>query len=84
MRQSTKVTNCVKTENMNLISSFKGSPMSQGTFQFDMWNVDESNLSGMWGLESKLKKSVMEYGVCNSLFTAQMPVASSAKNYRFL
>ena len=20
---------------------FKGSPMSQGTFQFDMWNVDE-------------------------------------------
>ena len=57
---------------------FKGSPMSQGTFQFDMWNVDESNLSGMWDW-SKLKKSVMEYGVCNSLFTAQMPVASSAK-----
>jgi ribonucleoside-diphosphate reductase alpha chain len=46
---------------------FKGSPMSQGTFQFEMWD---------W---SKLKKSVMEYGVCNSLFTAQMPVASSAK-----
>jgi ribonucleoside-diphosphate reductase subunit M1 len=26
-----------------------------------------------------LKKDVQEYGVCNSLFTAQMPVASSAK-----
>jgi ribonucleotide reductase alpha subunit len=32
-----------------------------------MWNWDE------------LKRSVNEYGVCNSLFTAQMPVASSAK-----
>ena len=57
---------------------FKGSPMSQGNFQFDMWNVDQSNLSGMWDW-NKLKQSVMEHGVCNSLFTAQMPVASSAK-----
>jgi len=57
---------------------FKGSPMSQGVFQFDMWSIDNSNLSGMWDWD-KLKKSVSEYGVCNSLFTAQMPVASSAK-----
>ena len=57
---------------------FKGSPMSQGIFQFDMWGVDETKLSGMWDWD-KLKKSVSEYGVCNSLFTAQMPVASSAK-----
>jgi ribonucleoside-diphosphate reductase alpha chain len=57
---------------------FKGSPMSEGAFQFDMWGLDESQLSGMWDW-AKLKKSVIEYGVCNSLFTAQMPVASSAK-----
>jgi ribonucleoside-diphosphate reductase alpha chain len=57
---------------------FKGSPMSQGVFQFDMWGLDETQLSGMWDW-SKLKKSVSDYGVCNSLFTAQMPVASSAK-----
>jgi ribonucleoside-diphosphate reductase alpha chain len=57
---------------------FKGSPMSQGVFQFDMWGLDETQLSGMWDW-SKLKKSVADYGVCNSLFTAQMPVASSAK-----
>jgi ribonucleoside-diphosphate reductase alpha chain len=57
---------------------FKGSPMSKGTFQFDMWGLDESQLSGMWDW-NKLKKSVSDYGVCNSLFTAQMPVASSAK-----
>jgi ribonucleoside-diphosphate reductase alpha chain len=52
--------------------------MSEGVFQFDMWGLDESQLSGMWDW-AKLKKSVIEYGVCNSLFTAQMPVASSAK-----
>jgi ribonucleoside-diphosphate reductase alpha chain len=57
---------------------FKGSPMSKGVFQFDMWNVDETKLSGMWDWD-KLKESVKSYGVCNSLFTAQMPVASSAK-----
>ena len=57
---------------------FKGSPMSNGIFQFDMWGLDSSQLSGMWDWD-KLKKSVIDYGVCNSLFTAQMPVASSAK-----
>jgi ribonucleoside-diphosphate reductase alpha chain len=57
---------------------FKGSPMSKGEFQFDMWGLDDSQLSGMWDW-NKLKKSVAEYGICNSLFTAQMPVASSAK-----
>jgi len=59
-------------------SFFKDSPMSKGIFQFDMWNVNETELSGMWDW-NKLKKSVSDYGVCNSLFTAQMPVASSAK-----
>jgi ribonucleoside-diphosphate reductase alpha chain len=57
---------------------FEGSPMSKGEFQFDMWGLNESQLSGMWDW-NKLKNSVSQYGVCNSLFTAQMPVASSAK-----
>jgi ribonucleoside-diphosphate reductase alpha chain len=55
---------------------FNGSPMSKGVFQFDMWGLDESNLLWNW---KELKENVMKYGVCNSLFTAQMPVASSAK-----
>jgi ribonucleoside-diphosphate reductase alpha chain len=55
---------------------FKGSPMSKGIFQFDMWGIDQSEL--MWDWDS-LKENVKTYGVCNSLFTAQMPVASSAK-----
>jgi ribonucleoside-diphosphate reductase alpha chain len=55
---------------------FKGSPMSQGIFQFDMWGLSEEDLFMDW---KTLKEDVMAYGVCNSLFTAQMPVASSAK-----
>jgi len=57
---------------------FKGSPMSQGIFQFDMWGLKEDDLSGRWDWRT-LKENVSKYGVCNSLFTAQMPVASSAK-----
>jgi ribonucleoside-diphosphate reductase alpha chain len=57
---------------------FKGSPMENGVFQFDMWGLTESDLSGYWDW-NKLKEDVKQYGVCNSLFTAQMPVASSAK-----
>jgi ribonucleoside-diphosphate reductase alpha chain len=55
---------------------FEGSPMSKGIFQFDMWGLNESELFLDW---VTLKNDVKEYGVCNSLFTAQMPVASSAK-----
>ena len=55
---------------------FEGSPMSQGIFQFDMWGLNESDLFLDW---ASLKEDVKKYGVCNSLFTAQMPVASSAK-----
>jgi ribonucleoside-diphosphate reductase alpha chain len=57
-------------------SHFDGSPMSNGVFQFDMWGLNESDLFWDW---SELKENVNNHGVCNSLFTAQMPVASSAK-----
>jgi len=62
----------------NPYSYFEGSPMSNGVFQFDMWGLNEDNLSGRWPWDV-LKENVKKYGVCNSLFTAQMPVASSAK-----
>jgi ribonucleoside-diphosphate reductase alpha chain len=70
--------NLCKTAEYIPYDFFKGSPMSQGVFQFDMWGLNESDLSGMWDWNS-LKESVKLYGVCNSLSTAQMPVASSAK-----
>jgi ribonucleoside-diphosphate reductase alpha chain len=74
------------TESMNLCKTgeykpykfFEGSPMSKGIFQFDMWGLDYEGLGGMWDWDS-LKLEVSNHGVCNSLFTAQMPVASSAK-----
>ena len=63
---------------------FEGSPMSKGIFQFDMWDnqqlypLENNSRSRLWDWQG-LKENVMKYGVCNSLFTAQMPVASSAK-----
>lgn len=57
---------------------FNGSPISQGVFQFNMWGLSENDLSGRWDW-NELKESVKFFGVCNSLTTAQMPVASSAK-----
>jgi len=67
-----------KTKQYKPYEFFDGSPMSKWIFQYDMWGLDESQLSGMWDWKS-LKEDVKNYGVCNSLFTAQMPVASSAK-----
>jgi ribonucleoside-diphosphate reductase alpha chain len=72
------------TESMELCKSgvrtpykhFEGSPMSKGVLQFDMWGLNESDFFLDW---NSLKEDVKKYGVCNSLFTAQMPVASSAK-----
>jgi ribonucleoside-diphosphate reductase alpha chain len=67
-----------KTEEYQPYKFFEGSPLSQGVFQFDMWGLKEDELSGFWDWKS-LKEDVAKWGVCNSLFTAQMPVASSAK-----
>lgn len=59
-------------------STFNGSPLSEGTFQFDMWGVKSDELSGRWDWDS-LRKEVMTYGVTNSLLLAPMPTASTAQ-----
>ena len=56
-------------------STYKGSPMSRGIFQFDMWNVKPSDRYDWSGLREYMK----EYGIRNSLLTALMPTASSAQ-----
>ncbi len=53
---------------------FQGSPLSQGKFQFDLWNVKPSS---KYDWES-LRKDVMQFGVRNSLLLSIMPTASSA------
>ena len=59
-------------------SSYKGSPISQGEFQFNMWNIHEDELSGNWEW-NKLRESIMEHGVRNSLLVAPMPTASTSQ-----
>jgi ribonucleoside-diphosphate reductase alpha chain len=59
-------------------STFKGSPMSNGEFQFNMWGVSENDLSGRWNW-SDLRKEVVKNGVRNSLLVAPMPTASTSQ-----
>ncbi len=59
-------------------SSFKGSPISQGEFQHNLWNIKDEELSGRWDWAS-LRKEVMEHGVRNSLLVAPMPTASTSQ-----
>ena len=56
---------------------FKGSPLSEGKFHFDLCNMNYSELSGMWDWE-KLRAEIIEHGVYNSLLIAPPPTASSA------
>jgi ribonucleoside-diphosphate reductase alpha chain len=55
--------------------TFKGSPVSKGIFQFDMWGVTPSD-RWEWDI---LKEEVKKYGVRNSLFVAPMPTASTSQ-----
>jgi ribonucleoside-diphosphate reductase alpha chain len=55
-------------------ASFKGSPISNGKFQFDLWGVTPTD---RWDWD-KLREEVIEYGVRNSLTTCIMPTASTA------
>jgi ribonucleoside-diphosphate reductase alpha chain len=56
--------------------TFKGSPISKGIFQFDMWGVTPD--SGRWDWEN-LKREVKQYGARNSLLLAPMPTASTSQ-----
>jgi ribonucleoside-diphosphate reductase alpha chain len=55
--------------------TYEGSPVSQGIFQYDMWNVTPSD-RWEWDI---LKEEVSKYGVRNSLLLAPMPTASTSQ-----
>ena len=55
-------------------STFRGSPLSEGKFQFDLWNVSARRYD--W---NALRTKVMEHGVRNSLLVAPMPTASTSQ-----
>jgi len=57
-------------------SSFIGSPMSRGIFQFDMWNVAPT--PGRYDWDS-LRSDIIKHGLRNSLLVAPMPTASTSQ-----
>ena len=56
--------------------TFKGSPVSKGIFQFDMWGNNPDSERWDW---IELKKEVKKHGVRNSLLLAPMPTASTSQ-----
>ena len=62
-------------------SSFEGSPISKGLFQFDLWDAqptDGSDRTERYDWD-KLRTDIMEYGIRNSLLISPMPTASTSQ-----
>ena len=55
-------------------ATYKGSPISEGKLQFDLWGVTPTD---RWDWK-KLREDIIKYGVRNSLTTCIMPTASTA------
>jgi len=55
--------------------SYKGSPISEGKFQQDLWGVEATDL---WEWDV-LREEVKKHGVRNSLLLAPMPTASTSQ-----
>jgi len=58
--------------------TYKGSPMSKGEFQHNLWGIKDEELSGRWDWAA-LRKTVKKQGVRNSLLVAPMPTASTSQ-----
>ncbi len=58
--------------------SFKGSPISQGLFQHNLWGKKDEELSGRWAW-AELRELIKKHGVRNSLLLAPMPTASTSQ-----
>ncbi len=65
----------IKTKYKGAYSSFEGSPISQGLFQFDLWKENPSDRYD-W---NKLRNDIKEFGIRNSLLLSPMPTASTSQ-----
>jgi len=65
-----------RDEYLGSYSSFIGSPLHSGKFQFDLWDYQMTDINHDW---TSLKEDVKKYGVRNSLLVAPMPTASTAQ-----
>ena len=69
----------LKGKEMNLAgtySSFIGSPLNNGLFQFDLWEAKPEKLHYDW---EELRTLIGKYGTRNSLLLAPMPTASTSQ-----
>ena len=65
-----------RNEYLGSYSSFIGSPLYNGKYQFNLWNYNNIDLRHNW---SGLMEDIKKYGVRNSLLLAPMPTASTAQ-----
>ncbi len=74
------VASCEEAKEFGTYESYKGSPISEGKFQYNLWNVndDDSMFSGRWDWK-KLRADIQKHGVRNSLLLAPMPTASTSQ-----
>ena len=59
-------------------SSYEGSPISKGKFQYELWGKKDEDTSGRWDWKF-LRNEILNHGVRNSLLIAPMPTASTAQ-----
>jgi len=76
LRPNTFETNRNISNYLGSYSTFEGSPVSRGIFQFDMWGVSSTDLKYNW---DNLKDEVKTHGIRNSLLVALMPTASTSQ-----
>ena len=70
---------CEIAEKEGTYSTYEGSPISEGKFQYDLWGVTpitEKDNTLDW---LQLKEKVKKHGVRNSLLVAPMPTASTSQ-----
>jgi ribonucleoside-diphosphate reductase alpha subunit len=65
---------CDLAKEKGTYATYKGSPISEGKFQFDLWGAKPTK---RWDWD-KLREEVKKWGVRNSLTTCIMPTASTA------
>jgi ribonucleoside-diphosphate reductase alpha chain len=68
--------NILKKSFQGAYSTFEGSPLSEGKFQFDLWDKTPTTDRYDW---DKLRENIRFYGVRNSLLVAPMPTASTSQ-----
>ena len=66
---------CALAGKYGTYESYKGSPVSKGELQFDMWGVTPTD---RWDWK-ELRKKIKKHGIRNSLLLAPMPTASTSQ-----